>query len=88
VERPALKRKKSVVDIVWRDRRKEVEAEIGDIHRMAGGEGEVDGGVQFRLRTTAAKNIYTRLDDGQKLQVLKSTEDSVNNTNTPEIQKM
>lgn len=55
---------------------------------MAGGEGEVDGGVQFRLRTTAAKNIYTRLDDGQKLQVLKSTEDSVNNTNTPEIQKM
>lgn len=81
-------RKKSVVDIVWRDRKPEVEAEMKELHRIAGGEGAPSAADEFRLRPTAAKNIYGRLDDSDRQKILDQKNNPSENVNPPDIQQM
>jgi hypothetical protein len=76
-----------VVDVVWQDRKQEVLDEIEDIYKEAGGEGKPSAEEHFRLRTTAAKNVHSRLDDEEKREIRRKIENISEQVNPPDIQK-
>jgi hypothetical protein len=52
-----------------------------------GGTGEPSPDETFRLRMTAAKNVYVQLSEGEKLEIQKAVDQSGMDGNPPDIQK-
>jgi hypothetical protein len=77
-------RKKSKLDVVWRDRQIEVLEEIEKIHIERGTEGEAD---RFGLRNTAASQVYARLSDDGKAEIERKINSEEQAANPPEIQR-
>jgi hypothetical protein len=57
------------------------------LYRLEGGTGEPPRGDLFRLRTTAAKNVYLRLDDEEKQKIDEERDNPNSYVNPPEVQQ-
>jgi len=57
------------------------------IYEEEGGSGDMDGRTTLRLRPTAAKAIYDRLDDNEKAEVGRAIEQSAAEACPPEVQQ-
>lgn len=73
--------------MVWYKKKGDVEDEIRELHRMAGGVGEPTTQEEFRLRNTAAKNIELRLDNAEKTEMLREAQAIMQEGNPPDIQQ-
>lgn len=86
-EGKSSRKKVTRIQLVWRDRKKEVEEEMQRIYEEEGGSGDMDGRTTLRLRPTAAKAIYDRLDDNEKAEVGRAIEQSAAEACPPEVQQ-
>jgi hypothetical protein len=57
------------------------------LYKREGGTGEPPVGDLFRLRTTAAKNIYMRLDNEEKQKIDQERNNPNSYVNPPEVQQ-
>jgi len=80
-------RKKSKLDIVWRDKQNEVLEEVKLLHAEAGGEGDPTHQDKFRFRTPAAKKVFTRMSEDEKRIIEREVEKLGQEVNPPEIQQ-
>lgn len=80
-------KKPSRLHVVSRLRREEVEMEIKELHEQAGTMSEPTAMDRFRLRATAAKNVYSRLTVNEQAKVSAAVERAVGKGNPPDIQQ-
>lgn len=87
IETNRSKKKKSRIQIVWRERRDEVEAEMETLYEREGGTAAMDNRTKLRLRPTAARNVYLGLDDEEKADIDRAIAKIAAEGNPPDIQR-
>jgi hypothetical protein len=88
VNKPPTGRKKSRVDVVWRDLEDRVRKEISAILLIEDGKtGVATAAETFRYRTAAARNVYEMLTEDEKAAVQEKIAKGGVDTNPPDIQR-
>jgi hypothetical protein len=77
-------RKRSGVDIIWIERRKEVEEVIDAMVMVDGRTSRPTDKESFALRTTACKTVYDRLTTEEKIAIKLQIEERQRKMNIPE----
>ena len=83
------RKKKSRIQIVWRDRKEEVLVEMQNLHNEEGSAAAavMDNRTKLRLWPTAAQNVYRRLDDEEKAEIDRAIAKIAAEGNPPDIQQ-
>jgi hypothetical protein len=81
------RKKMSRIQMVWRQRKEEVEEEMRNLYDTEGGTGRMNNRTKLRLWPTAATKVYRELEDEEKAEIDRAIEKTAAQGNPPEIQQ-